>query len=112
MVSKRSVSAQFSTQPLDYQNYIDGAFISKTENYIEVLNPATGDLLGRIPESNESDVNSAVKAARKAQTAWEKLPLFSAPDTCAKSQQNYANIELSSRISSSKSKGKLLALLR
>lgn len=74
MVSKRSVSAQFSTQPLDYQNYIDGAFISKTENYIEVLNPATGDLLGRIPESNESDVNSAVKAARKAQTAWEKLP--------------------------------------
>lgn len=74
MVSKRSVSAQFSTQPLDYQNYIDGAFISKAESYIDVLNPATGDLLGRIPDANESDVNSAVKAARKAQTAWEKLP--------------------------------------
>ncbi|MDR6432464.1 aldehyde dehydrogenase [Brucella pseudogrignonensis] len=74
MVSKRSVSAQFSTQPLDYQNYIDGAFISKAESYIDVLNPATGDLLGRVPDANESDVNSAVKAARKAQTAWEKLP--------------------------------------
>lgn len=74
MVSNRTVAAKFSEQPVDYQNYINGAFISDAENYIDVFNPATGDLLGRIPEANSADVDKAVKSARKAQTAWEKLP--------------------------------------
>lgn len=74
MASKRSVSANFSSQPLDYQNYVDGAFTGKADNYIDVFNPATGDLLGRVPDASEADVDHAVKAARKALTAWEKRP--------------------------------------
>ncbi|KAB0568255.1 aldehyde dehydrogenase [Brucella pituitosa] len=74
MASKRSVSANFSSQPIDYQNYVDGAFTGIADNYIDVFNPATGDLLGRVPDSSEADVYHAVKAARKALTAWEKRP--------------------------------------
>jgi len=74
MASKRSVSANFSSQPIDYQNYVDGAFTGIADNYIDVFNPATGDLLGRVPDASEADVDHAVKAARKALTAWEKRP--------------------------------------
>lgn len=74
MASKRSVSANFSSQPIDYQNYVDGAFTGIADNYIDVFNPATGDLLGRVPDASEADVDHAVKAARKALTAWEKSP--------------------------------------
>ena len=34
-------------RPRDYRNYIDGAFMPAPGEMIEVLNPATGVLLGR-----------------------------------------------------------------
>ncbi len=74
MASKRSVSANFSSQPLDYQNYVDGAFTGIADNYVDVFNPATGDLLGRVPDASEADIDHAVKAARKALSSWEKRP--------------------------------------
>ena len=39
-------------RPRDYRNYIDGAFMPAPGEMIEVLNPATGVLLGRIPETD------------------------------------------------------------
>lgn len=74
MTSVRQITKAFSDQPQDYRNYIDGAFVPGNAGMIEVLNPATGVLLGRIPESGPDQVDAAVKAARRAQDAWEKLP--------------------------------------
>ena len=46
------------------QNYIDGGFYAPvSRNYIENINPATGEVIGLIPESNEKDVTEAVAAA-------------------------------------------------
>ncbi len=73
-MSIRKQSQTFSDNPRDYQNYIDGAFVTAGSELIEVTNPATGALLGRIPETSADDVDAAVKAARAAQGAWEKLP--------------------------------------
>ena len=74
MTSVRQITTACSDQPQDYRNYIDGAFVPGNAGMIEVLNPATGVLLGRIPESGPDQVDAAVKAARRAQDAWEKLP--------------------------------------
>lgn len=63
----------FSGTPVDYRNYIDGQFVDGASSYIDVTNPATGVLLGRVPESGSDIVDAAVKAAQKAQPAWEKL---------------------------------------
>ncbi len=73
-MSIRKQSQTFSDTPHDYQNYIDGAFVATGSELIDVTNPATGVLLGRIPETSADDVDAAVKAARAAQGAWEKLP--------------------------------------
>jgi len=57
-----------------YSNFIDGAFTAAPANTIDVHNPATGELLAKIPDSDATDVASAVAAARRAQLSWEKLP--------------------------------------
>jgi lactaldehyde dehydrogenase/glycolaldehyde dehydrogenase len=64
----------FSQAPVDYRNFINGQFVDGSSGHIDVTNPATGVLLGRVPESGPDVVDAAVKAARKAQPAWEKLP--------------------------------------
>ncbi|WGF88076.1 aldehyde dehydrogenase [Marinivivus vitaminiproducens] len=68
------VAETFSGQPRDYRNHIDGRFIENGTEMIDVLNPATGALVGRIPESSAADVDAAVVAARRAQGDWEQRP--------------------------------------
>lgn len=76
MVSQniRPVAQAFGSDVQTYRNYIDGAFSEAHEALIDVTNPATGDLLGRIPETPKADIDRAIKAARDAQGPWEKLP--------------------------------------
>ncbi|MGE4372781.1 MAG: aldehyde dehydrogenase [Xanthobacter sp.] len=57
-----------------YRNYIDGAFVDHDGALIDVLNPATGQVIGRIPETDPAEVDRAVTAARTAQADWEKRP--------------------------------------
>ncbi|KJZ05419.1 aldehyde dehydrogenase [Halomonas sp. S2151] len=56
-----------------HQNFIDGAFVDSPD-HLEVFNPANGDLLSRIPESDGEQVERAIGAARDAQKAWAALP--------------------------------------
>ena len=50
-----------------YGLFIDGSFTEYNENQsFESINPANGESLYRCTEANESDVDTAVKAARKA----------------------------------------------
>jgi aminomuconate-semialdehyde/2-hydroxymuconate-6-semialdehyde dehydrogenase len=53
------------------ENFIDGAFyVPVSRNYIENINPATGEVIGLIPDSNEKDVTEAVAAAKNAFPLW------------------------------------------
>jgi len=36
----------------------------------DMLDPATGELIGRAPEQTEADLDAAIAAAKKAQPAW------------------------------------------
>lgn len=58
-----------------YQNFIDGRFPpADPGTTIDVHNPATHELLARIPTASADEVNAAVDAARRAQPAWERTP--------------------------------------
>jgi lactaldehyde dehydrogenase/glycolaldehyde dehydrogenase len=52
---------------------IDGEFVSGSR-FIPVINPATEDVISEMPEATEQQVNAAVQAAEKAQSAWNRLP--------------------------------------
>jgi malonate-semialdehyde dehydrogenase (acetylating)/methylmalonate-semialdehyde dehydrogenase len=57
------------------RNYIDGDWVSVTSSEsLPVSNPATGELLGRVPLSSREDVDAAVQAARRAFPAWRETP--------------------------------------
>ncbi len=55
-----------------FGHYINGAFTKPAKGF-ESHEPATGDLLARISQGKQADVDTAVKAARKAQPAWAAL---------------------------------------
>src|SRR3990172_9139849 len=58
------------------QNFIGGAWVpSKTERVEDIPNPATGDLLARVPYSTVGDVEAAVAAAARAYPAWRDTPV-------------------------------------
>src|SRR5215218_7723185 len=54
-------------------NYVGGAWVDAAgDDVLNDLNPATGELLARIPLSGAADVDAAVRAARAAQPAWRE----------------------------------------
>lgn len=57
------------------RNYINGAFTpASASQELEVRNPATQELLGRVPLSTASEVEKAASAARAAFPAWRETP--------------------------------------
>lgn len=52
-------------------NFINGQYVAApTDQIIEVLNPATGKVIGSIPASPESEAENALIAAKNAQKGW------------------------------------------
>lgn len=63
------------TIPNSIKNYINGEWqISSAANYLDVLNPATTEILGKVPLSPASEVDVAAKAAADAFMKWRRTP--------------------------------------
>lgn len=62
--------------PFHLENLIGGNFIGPLSGkFIDNINPATGEVYGQIPDSNQKDIEVAVHAAQKAFPAWSVTPL-------------------------------------
>lgn len=54
---------------------INGAFVeSKTSEWRDVVNPATQEVLARVPFATREEMNAAVAAAKAAFATWRKTP--------------------------------------
>ncbi len=54
-------------------NFIDGAFVSPHSGvYFDDINPATAEVIAQIPDSDERDVDDAVRAAKAAFPSWSR----------------------------------------
>jgi len=96
----------------DYQNYIDGRFVPSSGPLVDVYNPATFELIGRVPDSGADQVEQAVQAARRAQPAWERLPAIERANYLRKiSAKLRQNVEMLAEIVS-REQGKVLPLAR
>ena len=52
-------------------NFINGEYVAPVSNqYLEGYNPAIGAVYSEVPDSDERDVNLAVKAASEAFEVW------------------------------------------
>ena len=59
---------------ISIQNYINGEFVGTNET-IEDINPANGEIIAHIPKSSSKDIESAVESADLARHSWSKLSL-------------------------------------
>jgi aldehyde dehydrogenase (NAD+) len=59
-----------------YELFIDGKFVKPAKGkYFDTVNPATEQVIAKVAEADDSDVNKAVKAAKTAyDKVWSKMP--------------------------------------
>ena len=67
------MTTQFGDRPM----YIGGEFTdSDSGRWMDSVNPATGEVHGRVPAGTVTDVDRAVQAAAKAQLEWGALSVW------------------------------------
>jgi len=73
--SDENVTAWLENGARKFTPFINGKFIvDKNHEYFETVAPGDGRILGKIAQATEKDVDTAVRAARKAQKDWAALP--------------------------------------
>ena len=77
-VDTATADAQSATAARTLRNHVGGEWLAPTATEtIEDRNPATGELLARVPLSSAADVDTAVRAARDAAADWaERSPIL------------------------------------
>ena len=58
------------------KNYINGKWVqSRTGKFRDVPNPATAEILAKVPVSSAAELDEAVQAAHKAFQDWRRMPV-------------------------------------
>src|SRR5215211_7249532 len=72
----RAEGCPVSVSVTKHKNLVGGEWIDAASGEtMEVLNPATGEVIAEVPRSSADDVERAVEAARKANSKWgDKTP--------------------------------------
>lgn len=59
---------------VELKNYIGGELVAPAKGqYLDNINPSTGEVYGTIPDSDEEDVQKALEAAKKAYPEWSRM---------------------------------------
>jgi malonate-semialdehyde dehydrogenase (acetylating)/methylmalonate-semialdehyde dehydrogenase len=61
-------------EPIEIKNFIDGEWVGSKGEYKDVVNPATGKIIGKVPISTKDEFNQAVEAAQEAFSYWRSTP--------------------------------------
>ena len=62
--------------PVVVNNFIQGEFVPPSSNqYLDVINPASGAVLGKVALSTKEDVDKAVQCAQDAFKSWSSLTI-------------------------------------
>jgi malonate-semialdehyde dehydrogenase (acetylating)/methylmalonate-semialdehyde dehydrogenase len=56
----------------EINNYINGEWVTSKGEIVDVVNPANGKILARVPNSTKEEVDEAVQAAREAFPEWRR----------------------------------------
>jgi len=57
--------------------FINGKFVeSQTKDWIDLHNPATNDLVTRVPKSTQTEMSDATEAAKEAYKSWSKTSIL------------------------------------
>jgi len=57
-------------EPITVRNYVDGEWVESKGEVVDVINPATQKVIGKVPISTREEIDAAVKAAQEAFPTW------------------------------------------
>ena len=61
----------------EVQLFVDGAWTKAAAGrFLDVINPATGEPVGKVAHADKADLDRALEAADKGFKAWRKVPAF------------------------------------
>lgn len=63
-------------------NFIDGDWQCDSAEWMDAVNPATGERLARLPKSSRETAVAAIAAARAAQPAWAAATVWERAALC------------------------------
>jgi malonate-semialdehyde dehydrogenase (acetylating)/methylmalonate-semialdehyde dehydrogenase len=70
-----AATGRSSTQAEILRNFVGGRWVeSRTREFLDVYNPARGEVIARTPLSTGEDLDAAVAAAKKAFPGWRDTP--------------------------------------
>ncbi|XP_060573404.1 probable methylmalonate-semialdehyde dehydrogenase [acylating], mitochondrial isoform X1 [Ruditapes philippinarum] len=77
-----------SSAPATTKLFIDGKFIeSKTNKWIDLHNPATNEVITRVPEATQEEMQSAVDSCKRAFKTWQDSTVLTRQQCMFKFQQ-------------------------
>ena len=70
-------SHQYIQSPVDTQNFIDNRLVpSNAATWIDLHDPATNNLVTRVPQSTDGELRAAVESAKKAFPLWRATSIL------------------------------------
>jgi malonate-semialdehyde dehydrogenase (acetylating)/methylmalonate-semialdehyde dehydrogenase len=70
-------SSHDKVAPVDTPYFVDNKFLSSsTKSYVDLHDPATNDLVTRIPENTDAEMTAAVDSAEKAFKEWSQTSVL------------------------------------
>lgn len=68
--------------------FIDGRFVeSKTNDWIDLHDPATNEVVTRVPKCTQSEMESAVESSKQAYKTWSQTSVLTRQQVMFKLQQ-------------------------
>ena len=72
-----TVPAPEKTGVRTLRNYVGGRWVdSSSSDFLDIKNPATGDVLARVPLSSKEELDDAARTARDAFKTWRKVSVI------------------------------------
>jgi len=72
-----TVPAPEKTGVRTLRNYVGGTWVDSTSGeLLDVTNPATGEVLARVPLSTKEELDAAARTAREAFGSWRKVSVI------------------------------------
>lgn len=76
VLSTKFQTARLSAAVPKVKNFINGKFEdSKTTEWINLYNPATGELIFQVPQSTPEELKRAEEGAKEAFKTWKEVPV-------------------------------------
>lgn len=83
-----NIHRSYSVSPAVTKLFIDGQFVeSKATEFVDVHNPATNEVVTRVPKSTQDEMQAAVDSATAAFKSWSKTSVLTRQQVMFKYQQ-------------------------